>query len=103
MIYKALDYRIFDYPVLEQSSNLQIFKKAFVRDFHKINRRMIKMHKIWLYCLFIVLIFLFILSLVTPVPFDEFLSFFVAIVAFVYIIKDVAGEIDRWLSSSSPL
>jgi len=57
------------------------------------------MRKIWAYCLFIIIIFLFILSLITPVPFDEVLTFLIAIIAFLYIIRDIAGEIDKWLSS----
>jgi hypothetical protein len=62
---------------------------------------MIKMRKIWAYCLFIIIIFLFILSLITPVPFDELLTFLVAIIAFLYIFRDIAGEIDKWLSSDT--
>ncbi|MHA1966931.1 MAG: hypothetical protein ACW964_03930 [Candidatus Hodarchaeales archaeon] len=59
------------------------------------------MRKIWAYCLFIITIFLFILSLITPVPFDELLTFLVAIIAFLYIFRDIAGEIDKWLSSDT--
>jgi hypothetical protein len=62
---------------------------------------MVKMRKIWAYCLFIITIFLFILSLITPVPFDELLTFLVAIIAFLYIFRDIAGEIDKWLSSDT--
>ncbi len=59
------------------------------------------MRKIWAYCLFIIIIFLFILSLVTPVPFDELLTFLVATIAFLYIFRDIAGDFDRWLSSDT--
>ncbi len=59
------------------------------------------MRKFWAYCFFIITIFLFILSLITPVPFDEILTFLVAIIAFLYIFKDILGEIDKWLSSDT--